>query len=76
MSDVFEPKIRFSGISFAYNIAYALAGGFTPQLAVFLHTQAIQNPQSLMSYGLSAYVFALALAAFGTSLAMKRVYRV
>ncbi|WP_257929047.1 hypothetical protein [Campylobacter lari] len=35
MSEVFDAKIKFSGLSFSYNIAYALAGGFTPQLVLF-----------------------------------------
>lgn len=32
MSEVFRAKIRFSGISFSYNISYAISGGITPQL--------------------------------------------
>jgi MFS family permease len=28
--DAFPPAVRFSGVSFAYNIAYALFGGLTP----------------------------------------------
>jgi len=28
----FPPAIRFSGLSFAYNVAYAIFGGFTPVL--------------------------------------------
>ena len=32
MVRLFPPAIRFSGISFAYNIAYAIAGGMTPLL--------------------------------------------
>jgi MFS family permease len=35
MVHAFPPAIRFSGISFAYNIAYAISGGLTP-LAVSL----------------------------------------
>ena len=30
MVHAFPPAIRFSGISFAYNIAYAILGGLTP----------------------------------------------
>jgi len=26
----FPPKIRFSGLSFSYNVAYAIFGGLTP----------------------------------------------
>jgi MFS family permease len=32
MVQAFPPAIRFSGISFAYNIAYAISGGLTPLL--------------------------------------------
>ena len=32
MVRLFPPAIRFSGISFAYNIAYAISGGLTPLL--------------------------------------------
>lgn len=32
MVEAFPPAIRFSGLSFSYNIAYALFGGFTPPL--------------------------------------------
>jgi hypothetical protein len=30
------PKIRFSGISFSYNIAYAIFGGLTPVVVTWL----------------------------------------
>lgn len=74
MSDVFDAKIRFSGISFAYNIAYAIAGGFTPQLASYLHAGALQNPHSFHSYGLSAYVLLVAFVAFICALLMSSIY--
>ncbi len=32
----FPPAVRFSGISFAYNIAYAIFGGLTPPLVTLL----------------------------------------
>lgn len=73
MSDVFEPRIKFSGISFAYNIAYALAGGFTPQLAAFCHASALKGA---FSWGLSAYVLVLALVAFLVAFLMgRKIYR-
>lgn len=75
MSDVFEPRIRFSGISFAYNIAYAIAGGFTPQLAAFFHQHAFSRlkeglEMDFASWGLAVYVLALAVIAVATSVAM------
>jgi MFS family permease len=35
MIAMFPPKIRFSGISFSYNIAYAIFGGLTPVLVTW-----------------------------------------
>ncbi|MFI4983345.1 MAG: hypothetical protein ACHQIO_23585, partial [Nevskiales bacterium] len=32
----FPPAVRFSGISFSYNVAYAIFGGFTPPLVAML----------------------------------------
>ena len=36
MVRAFPPAVRFSGLSFAYNIAYAIFGGMTPVLLVLL----------------------------------------
>lgn len=74
MSDVFSARIRFSGISFAYNIAYAITAGFTPQLSSWLNAKAIAAPESLQSYGLSFYIFVVALIAFIVSLLMAPIY--
>ena len=73
--DVFPARIRFSGISFAYNIAYALSGAFTPQLSFALHAYAKTHPDTLGAMGLSAYIVFLALVSIGTALAMRRVYK-
>ncbi|MBC2801533.1 MFS transporter, partial [Campylobacter jejuni] len=43
MIEVYRAKVRFSGVSFSYNIAYAISGGFTPQLVFLLNTLAIKN---------------------------------
>jgi len=32
----FPPEIRFSGLSFSYNVAYAVFGGLTPVLVSML----------------------------------------
>ncbi|GAA9258385.1 hypothetical protein TH0127_12610 [Helicobacter pylori] len=74
MSDVFSTRIRFSGISFAYNIAYAITAGFTPQLSSWLNAKAIAVPESLQSYGLSFYIVVVALIAFIVSLLMAPIY--
>ena len=36
MITMFPPKIRFSGISFSYNLAYAIFGGLTPIVVAWL----------------------------------------
>ena len=36
MIAMFPPKIRFSGISFSYNLAYAIFGGLTPIVVAWL----------------------------------------
>lgn len=62
MSEVFRAKIRFSGISFSYNIAYAISGGITPQLVFWLNTLASKNENPFL-YGMSIYMIFLALLA-------------
>lgn len=58
MCKIFKPSIRFSGISFSYNIAYAIAGGFTPQLVFMLHSLAIR-PDNPFIYGIFIYILFL-----------------
>ena len=36
MIAMFPPEIRFSGISFSYNIAYAIFGGLTPVVVAWM----------------------------------------
>lgn len=69
MSEVFRAKIRFSGISFSYNIAYVISGGITPQLVFWLNTLASKN-ENLFLYGMSIYIF-LALLAICTVFMVK-----
>ncbi|GAA7173758.1 hypothetical protein ID0408_11470 [Helicobacter pylori] len=56
------------------NIAYAITAGFTPQLSSWLNAKAIAAPESLQSYGLSFYIFVVALIAFIVSLLMAPIY--
>ncbi|QFY64060.1 MFS transporter (plasmid) [Rhizobium grahamii] len=57
----FPPEVRFSGISFSYNVAYAVFGGITPvALAVLLGVQPHFHTYyllfiSLLSVGLGLY---------------------
>ncbi|VEJ05513.1 MFS transporter [Campylobacter lari] len=71
MCKIFKPNIRFSGISFSYNIAYAIAGGFTPQLVFVLHSLAI-NPEKSFTYGIFIYILILS---FITALSAIFTYR-
>jgi hypothetical protein len=66
----FPPQVRFSGLSFAYNVAYAIAGGLTP---VLLSLAIKDNPAAPMQYmaamaalgiGLGAYVWKRQARAF------------
>jgi hypothetical protein len=50
----FPPLIRFTGVSFSYNIAYAIFGGLTPPLVAWLI--------HLNRYGPAHYVAAAAIA--------------
>ena len=43
----FPPQVRFSGLSFAYNVAYAIAGGLTP---ILLSLAMKDNPAAPMHY--------------------------
>ncbi|MCX2683063.1 MFS transporter [Campylobacter sp. MIT 21-1685] len=63
MSGLFDTKVRFSGLSFSYNIAYAIAGGFTPQLLTILHSYALENLEHWSRFFLSFYVLFLAFIA-------------
>ncbi|HWS78372.1 MAG TPA: MFS transporter [Thermomonas sp.] len=56
----FPPQVRFSGLSFAYNVAYAIAGGLTP---VLLSLAMKDNPAAPMHY-----IAAMALLGIGLGL--------
>lgn len=71
MNKVFKPHIRYSGISFAYNVAYALAGGFTPQLIAYLHANALKNFSAL---GPSFYIFLVCIFTLIASVLMRKIY--
>ncbi len=58
----FPPQVRFSGLSFAYNVAYAIAGGLTPVLLSLAIKDDPAAPMhyiagmSLLGIGLGLYV--------------------
>ena len=60
MAEIFSPNVRFSGISFSYNIAYAIAGGFTPQLVFFLNALALSGS---FTQGIALYLCLLGFVA-------------
>lgn len=57
MVRAFKADVRFSGLSFSYNLAYAICGGFTPILVSVL--------SRLSPLGPGLYVAALALVLLG-----------
>lgn len=73
MCEVFEAKFRFSGISFAYNIGYAIVGSFTPQLALALHTYASQS-QGIGAFALYGYILVLCFVAYGVACTYKTLW--
>ena len=44
MVNAFPPEVRFSGVSFAYNMAYAVFGAVTPYLIAWLITEDAIGP--------------------------------
>ena len=40
----FPPAVRFTGLSFSYNVAYAIFGGFTPILVSLMMTVSPLSP--------------------------------
>lgn len=56
-------KLNFQDFLFHINIAYAIAGSLTPQLAFFLHSFALDNLSNFWRFSLGIYVFFLAIIA-------------
>jgi MFS family permease len=44
MVTAFPPEIRFTGVSFSYNLAYALSGGLTPLIVTFWARNTVDAP--------------------------------
>ena len=61
---LFPPAVRFSGLSFAYNVAYAVFGGLTPVLVSLLLRVDTLAP--------AHYVVALSVAGVGMGLYLRR----
>lgn len=63
MVKMFPAPIRFSGISFSYNVSYAIVGGMTLPL--------IQILSQYSKIGAMYYIFALAIMAVCTAFVFK-----
>ncbi len=57
----FPPQVRFSGLSFSYNLAYAIAGGLTP---VLLSLSMKDNPAAPWQYLAAMSVLGVALGVY------------
>jgi predicted MFS family arabinose efflux permease len=57
----FPPQVRFSGLSFAYNVAYAIAGGLTP---ILLSLAIRDNPAAPIHYILGMSLLGVGLGVF------------
>lgn len=44
MVKAFPPVVRFSGLSFSYNLAYAIFGGLTPMVVTFMLKSSPMGP--------------------------------
>ena len=44
MVKAFPPVVRFSGLSFSYNVAYAIFGGLTPMIVSLLLKESPMGP--------------------------------
>jgi MFS family permease len=65
MIEAFPAPIRFTGVSFSYNIAYAVFGGLTPLLVSWLLSFDHQAPAHyigavcLLGFGIGIYLFSM-----------------
>ncbi|QSI76808.1 MULTISPECIES: MFS transporter [Niveibacterium] len=64
MVNAFPPAVRFSGLSFSYNVSYAIFGGLTPMVVTLMLKSDPLAP--------AHYVVALALLGAATSFFLKR----
>ena len=64
MCAVYRPNVRFSGISFSYNVAYAIVGFITPILLLKLHSNAIDGVGGIYSIGPGIYLCFISVLAY------------
>ncbi|MEV4601994.1 MFS transporter [Amycolatopsis sp. NPDC049253] len=65
-AELFEPRYRYSGASFAYAVGAVLGGGFAPLIATALQTS------TGTSFSVSLYMVAVALISLGAVIAFPR----
>jgi MFS family permease len=66
MVRAFPPEVRFTGISFSYNVSYAVFGGLTPIAVTLLMSVSPMAP--------AWYVLALSLVGLGLGLWLRQTY--
>ncbi len=59
-SEVFDPKVRYTGISFVYQFAGVFAGGLTPIVATWLNAKGGGDPWYLCAYVLAIGILSAA----------------
>jgi MFS family permease len=64
-AELFEPRYRYSGASFAYAVGAVVGGGFAPLIATALQTATGE------SWPVSAYMFAVGLVSLGAVLLLR-----
>ena len=68
-AELFEPRYRYSGASFAYAVGAVVGGGFAPLIATALQTA------TGASWPVSAYMLVVGLISLGAVLLLREVPR-
>ncbi|MBZ7987456.1 MFS transporter [Campylobacter canadensis] len=64
MTECFPVQVRFSGISFSYNLAYAIAGAYIPVLLAQMHIMASKTNSILLQISGGIYLFIISIIAY------------
>jgi hypothetical protein len=68
LAELFPPAVRYSGISFGYQVAFAVAGGLTPVVAVALQaTAGTWLPVAIMTVVAALLSVAAVIASMGAA---------
>ena len=74
MCNLYKPNILFSGVSFGYNCAYAIAGFITPILIFALHDKAVKVG-GIYTLGAGVYMCFIAVVAFVSAIIFDKLKR-